>query len=152
MNNIGSWGGESGGCGVRKDFFFLLLKFVVQDLWLPRRMGDGRGIDRWRVWDKQMQTIIYGMDEQDPTVMEKNMQKNMLICITESLCCTVEIFLIHFLMGGILVYNVVLISAIQQGNVQQKLTAHCKSTILQYHKVLKIHCLFIARIIVLCAI
>ena len=70
MNNIGSRGGEGRGvgCGVRKDFFFLLLKFVVQDLWLPRRMGDGRGIDRWRVWDKQMQTIIYGMDEQVPTV------------------------------------------------------------------------------------
>ena len=59
------------------------------------------------------------------------MKKNVLICITESLRCTVEIFLIHFLMGGKLVYNVVLISAIQQGNVQQKLTAHCESTILQ---------------------
>ena len=84
--------------------------------------------------------------------MEKNMKKNVLICITESLCCTVEIFLIHFLMGGKLDYNVVLISAIQQGNVQQKLTAHCKSTILQYHKFLKIHRLFVARIIVLCAV
>ena len=45
-----------------------------------------------------MQTIIFRVDKQQgptvtimETIMEKNMKKNVYICITELLCCTVEI-------------------------------------------------------------
>ena len=52
-----------------------------------------------------MQTITFRMDEQDPriqhrelhsiscekTIMEWNIKKNISMCVTESLCCTLEI-------------------------------------------------------------
>ena len=60
-----------------------------------RDAGTGEGRIRG-VWDQQRQTIIYRMDkQQDPTtqqsIMEKNMKKNIYICITKSLCYTAEI-------------------------------------------------------------
>ena len=68
-------------------------------LWLPK------GRSELGVWGWQMQTITFRMDEQDPsvrhrelysiscekTIMEKNIKKNIFVCITESLCYTVEI-------------------------------------------------------------
>ena len=68
-------------------------------LWLPK------GRSELGVWGWQMQTITFRMDEQDPsiqhrelysiscekTIREKNIKKNIFVCITESLCYTVEI-------------------------------------------------------------
>ena len=63
------------------------------------------GMDGARVWGEQMQTVTYRMDKQQgPTVQhgelystpwdknttEKNMKKNVYMCITRSLCYTAE--------------------------------------------------------------
>ena len=39
------------------------------DLWVPRRRGAGG--DGLGVWDQQMQTIIYRMDKQGPTLQHR---------------------------------------------------------------------------------
>ena len=57
-----------------------------------------------RVWDWQVQTSIYRMDKQGPTVYTgdcipcpvtnhngKEYEKNTYMCMTESLCCAAEI-------------------------------------------------------------
>ena len=74
------------------------------DLWLPRRWGDGGGKD-WEFavsrckllhtgWiNNKVALYSTGNYIQYPGInrMEKSMNKNAYMCITESLCCTAEI-------------------------------------------------------------